>query len=157
MIDAIKQWGILRGTWMGLKRISSCHPWGSSGYDSVPKNLKNKSITSKQYDFLKSSTSAGFAILFFYIILMVCLANVFGGVPMGEATINPYSNELVDPSKMQIGFVVGLIGSTYYGREYFFHQKFLLSHLSIKAYHSVFLKLIHQDHLTAISILLSPN
>ena len=50
MIDAIKQWGILRGTWMGLKRISSCHPWGSSGYDSVPKNLKNKSIKAQNTD-----------------------------------------------------------------------------------------------------------
>ena len=99
--------------------------WKKTSPFSYKRYLKNKSITSKQYDFLKSSTSAGFAFLFFYIILMVCLANVFGGVPMGEATINPYSNELVDPSKMQIGFVVGLIGSTYYGREYFFHQKFL--------------------------------
>lgn len=50
MIDAIKQWGILRGTWMGLKRISRCHPWGSSGYDSVPKNLKNKSIKDQNTD-----------------------------------------------------------------------------------------------------------
>ncbi len=99
--------------------------WKKTSPFSYKRYLKNKSITSKQYDFLKSSASAGFAFLFFYIILMVCLANVFGGVPMGEATINPYSNELVDPSKMQIGFVVGLIGSTYYGREYFFHQKFL--------------------------------
>ena len=99
--------------------------WKKTSPFSYKRYLKNKSITSKQYDFLKSSTSAGFAFLFFYIILMVCLANIFGGVSMGEATINPYSNELVDPSKMQIGFVVGLIGSTYYGREYFFHQKFL--------------------------------
>ncbi|MEJ6692447.1 MAG: membrane protein insertion efficiency factor YidD [Saprospiraceae bacterium] len=50
MIDAIKQWGILRGTWMGLKRISRCHPWGSSGYDSVPKNSKNKSIKDQNTD-----------------------------------------------------------------------------------------------------------
>ena len=99
--------------------------WKKTSPLSYKRYLKNKSITSKQYDFLKSSTSAGFAFLFFYIILMVCLANVFGGVPMGEATINPYSNELVDPSKMQIGFVVGLIGSIYYGREYYFHQRFL--------------------------------
>jgi|GEM_PF-1568610 len=50
MIDAIKQWGIIRGTWMGLKRISRCHPWGSSGYDSVPKNSKNKSIKDQNTD-----------------------------------------------------------------------------------------------------------
>ncbi len=51
MIDAIKQWGILRGTWMGLKRISRCHPWGSSGYDSVPKNTKNKRIKDQNTDY----------------------------------------------------------------------------------------------------------
>lgn len=37
MIDAIREWGPLRGTWMGMRRIGSCHPWGGSGYDPVPK------------------------------------------------------------------------------------------------------------------------
>ena len=99
--------------------------WKETSPFSYKRYLKNKSITSKHFNILKSSASAGFVFLFFYIILMVCLANIFGGVSMGEATINPYSNELVDPSKMQIGFVVGLIGSIYYGREYYFHQRFL--------------------------------
>jgi len=27
--------GIFKGGWMALKRISSCHPWGGSGYDPV--------------------------------------------------------------------------------------------------------------------------
>ncbi|MBD3636668.1 MAG: membrane protein insertion efficiency factor YidD [Crocinitomicaceae bacterium] len=38
MIQAIKEWGPLKGTWLGLKRISSCHPWGGMGDDPVPKN-----------------------------------------------------------------------------------------------------------------------
>ena len=37
MVDAIEEWGILKGGWMGIKRISSCHPWGGHGYDPVPK------------------------------------------------------------------------------------------------------------------------
>lgn len=34
-IDAIDKYGVLKGGWMGLKRILSCHPWGGSGYDPV--------------------------------------------------------------------------------------------------------------------------
>lgn len=40
MIDSIKEWGILKGTWLGLKRIGSCHPWGGHGYDPVKKRNK---------------------------------------------------------------------------------------------------------------------
>ncbi len=36
-IQAIKEWGAAKGTWMGIKRISRCHPWGTHGYDPVPK------------------------------------------------------------------------------------------------------------------------
>ncbi|HOJ90025.1 MAG TPA: membrane protein insertion efficiency factor YidD [Saprospiraceae bacterium] len=41
MIQALKEWGIFKGSWLGLKRISRCHPWGSFGEDPVPKR-KNK-------------------------------------------------------------------------------------------------------------------
>lgn len=36
MIEAIKVWGPFKGTWLGLKRISTCHPWGDHGHDPVP-------------------------------------------------------------------------------------------------------------------------
>ena len=39
-IEAIREWGILKGWWMGMKRIASCHPWGKHGHDPVPKNPK---------------------------------------------------------------------------------------------------------------------
>lgn len=35
-IEAIKKHGALKGGWLATKRISSCNPWGGSGYDPVP-------------------------------------------------------------------------------------------------------------------------
>ena len=37
MVGAIQEWGVLKGGWLGLKRLSSCHPWGGHGYDPVKK------------------------------------------------------------------------------------------------------------------------
>lgn len=33
--QAIIKYGIIKGTFLGIKRISKCHPWGKSGYDPV--------------------------------------------------------------------------------------------------------------------------
>ncbi|MGB4654352.1 MAG: membrane protein insertion efficiency factor YidD [Bacteroidales bacterium] len=35
-IEAIKKYGPIKGSWLAIKRILSCHPWGGSGYDPVP-------------------------------------------------------------------------------------------------------------------------
>ena len=35
MVDAIMEWGIIRGLWMGLKRIFKCHPWGPHGLSLI--------------------------------------------------------------------------------------------------------------------------
>lgn len=35
-IEAIRKYGPLKGGWLTLKRVLSCHPWGKSGYDPVP-------------------------------------------------------------------------------------------------------------------------
>lgn len=39
-IEAIKVWGPIRGVYLGVKRIGSCHPWGGGGHDPVPKRSK---------------------------------------------------------------------------------------------------------------------
>ncbi|HRP57452.1 membrane protein insertion efficiency factor YidD [Agriterribacter sp.] len=35
-LEAIKKYGIFKGTWLAAKRIARCHPWGGHGYDPVP-------------------------------------------------------------------------------------------------------------------------
>jgi putative membrane protein insertion efficiency factor len=33
---ALAEWGPIHGTWLAIRRILRCHPWGGSGFDPVP-------------------------------------------------------------------------------------------------------------------------
>jgi putative membrane protein insertion efficiency factor len=36
MMQAIEKYGALRGTWLGLRRLSRCHVFNPGGWDPVP-------------------------------------------------------------------------------------------------------------------------
>lgn len=36
-IQALEEHGARRGAWLGFKRLLRCHPWGTSGFDPVPR------------------------------------------------------------------------------------------------------------------------
>lgn len=36
MLEALQIHGLIKGLYLGSKRILRCHPWGGSGHDPVP-------------------------------------------------------------------------------------------------------------------------
>ena len=41
-IEALKNYGLVKGLLLSLKRILSCHPWGCGGFDPISKKIKIK-------------------------------------------------------------------------------------------------------------------
>jgi len=35
-LEAFEVHGFVRGSWLSIRRLGRCHPWGGSGWDPVP-------------------------------------------------------------------------------------------------------------------------
>jgi putative membrane protein insertion efficiency factor len=40
-LEALEHHGAGRGTWLTLRRLVRCHPWGGMGWDPVPERKAN--------------------------------------------------------------------------------------------------------------------
>jgi putative membrane protein insertion efficiency factor len=42
-MESLRSHGLIKGSFLTIKRIGKCHPWGSHGYDPIPtKKVENK-------------------------------------------------------------------------------------------------------------------
>ena len=48
MIEAINEYGTIKGVYLGIKRILRCHPGASFGYDPVPVIKKKEGVTNEK-------------------------------------------------------------------------------------------------------------
>ena len=42
-MESLRSYGLIKGSYLTIKRIGKCHPWGGHGYDPIPtKKVENK-------------------------------------------------------------------------------------------------------------------
>jgi putative membrane protein insertion efficiency factor len=45
---ALTRFGVVRGSWLALRRLARCHPWAEGGLDPVPERLSSTTRNTAQ-------------------------------------------------------------------------------------------------------------
>lgn len=45
-VEAVREYGAAKGSWLAVKRLCKCHPWHPGGIDPVPKKSDTLAVAS---------------------------------------------------------------------------------------------------------------
>jgi uncharacterized protein len=59
-VDALTEYGLIRGTWLAAVRLAKCGPWHRGGWDPIPERLPHRgNCWAGSHDFEDSSDAWG--------------------------------------------------------------------------------------------------
>ena len=74
-LEALRVHGAVKGSWLTIKRILRCQPFGGSGYDPVPPKTEKTTLPIKRRRTLYAVSFAFFAAVLFFGVFNMCYDN----------------------------------------------------------------------------------